>query len=143
MPIFRDLEGNFFDIPDEDLQKYRVEDEISEGTTLAGGEVEHPTAPQAAYNYQGAAYTWPPGAAAYNYGPPPSGSPAYNYQGAAYTWPPSSPTQAAYNYPGPAARMPQPQAAYNYPGPAARMPQPQAAYNYPGPAAQLPQPQAA
>ena len=70
MPLFRDLEGNFFDIPVEDLPKYRVEGEVPEGAQLAGGEVEGSQHPSA-YNYQA------PGAAAYNY-PGPGRAAAYN-----------------------------------------------------------------
>ena len=40
MAIFRDLDGNFFDIPDEDLERYRVEGELPEDAQLTGMEAD-------------------------------------------------------------------------------------------------------
>lgn len=105
MPTFRDHAGNFYDIPDDELKRYKVEGELPEGAKLSGGEI-----PSAAYNYAH------PGAAAYNYAHP--GAAAYNYaqQGA-----------AAYNYAqqGAAAYNYAPEAAYNYAHPGSGR-----AYNY-------------
>ncbi|HEX7318008.1 MAG TPA: hypothetical protein VF297_29155 [Pyrinomonadaceae bacterium] len=39
MALFRDMDGNFFRIPSEILEAYRVEGELPEGSTLAGEEV--------------------------------------------------------------------------------------------------------
>jgi hypothetical protein len=93
MPLFRDLEGNFFDIPVEDLPKYRVEGEVPEGAKLAGGEVEGSQHPSE-YHYH------VPGAAAYNY-PGPDRAAAYNWERGAAPAP-------GYNYQAPGA------AAYSY-----------------------------
>lgn len=155
MPLFRDVDGNFFDIPDEVLQKYRVEGELPEGALLSGGMVGQvggagyqslgasaSYSPHAAYSYaapegaayaasasmpsRGPAYNWP-GQAAYNYTMPSRG-PAYNYpDAAAYNYPHSVPSRGpAYNWPG--------QAAYNYAPPAYSYPeQGSATHNYPAP----------
>jgi len=40
MALFRDLDGNFFLIPAEVLEAYRVEGELPEGSELAGREAE-------------------------------------------------------------------------------------------------------
>lgn len=78
MPIFRDVEGNFYDISAEDLQNYRVEGELPEQAKLFGGLVTG-SSRQRTYNYEGAAtYNYEP-AAAYNY----EGAAAYNYEPAA------------------------------------------------------------
>jgi hypothetical protein len=53
VPIFRDLEGNIYDLPADLLAKHRVEGEVSEGTKLHGAEVE--AGPAAAPRY-----FWPP-----------------------------------------------------------------------------------
>src|SRR5689334_1598202 len=93
MTIFRDSDGNHYDIPAEELERFKVKGELPEGAQLGGGEVG-PAAhnyPAPAYNYAHAAYNWQH-PAAYNYQP----HAAYNY---------ASPGAAAYNYP---------QAAYNY-----------------------------
>lgn len=39
MALFRDMDGNFFRIPSEILEAYRVEGELPEGSALAGEEV--------------------------------------------------------------------------------------------------------
>jgi hypothetical protein len=53
MPIFRDLDGNFYDIPKDLLRKYRVEGELPESAKLQGAEVELPGGPR-----QPPAYFW-------------------------------------------------------------------------------------
>ena len=114
MPTFRDHEGNFYEIPHEELQKYRVKGELPEGKRLGGGEI-----PGVAYNYtHPAAYNYvPPGGALYNWVPdtlpqgiaPEAAARSYNY---------AHPGAAAYNYAHPGA------AAYNYVPPGG------AVYNY-------------
>lgn len=39
MALFRDMDGNFFQIPSEILEAYRMEGELPEGSALAGREV--------------------------------------------------------------------------------------------------------
>lgn len=39
MALFRDMDGNFFQVPSEILEAYRVEGELPEGSALAGEEV--------------------------------------------------------------------------------------------------------
>ncbi len=39
MALFRDMDGNFFQIPSKILEAYRVEGELPEGSALAGEEV--------------------------------------------------------------------------------------------------------
>ena len=39
MALFRDMDGNFFRIPSEVLEAYRVEGELPEGSALEGEEV--------------------------------------------------------------------------------------------------------
>jgi hypothetical protein len=54
MPIFRDLDGNFYDLPADVLAKYRVQGELTDDAKLQGAEVNGPAgirAPQ---------YFWPP-----------------------------------------------------------------------------------
>jgi hypothetical protein len=125
MTIFRDHEGNFYDVPDDELQRYRVQGDLPEGAQLAGDEVgdadqpaqaAHNYAAPVAHNYPAPAYNYQH-AAAYNYQPPAYNyqrAPAYNYQPPAYNYQ----RAAAYNYDPPAAGG----AAYNYqqstPGPA-------------------------
>jgi hypothetical protein len=130
MTTFRDQEGNFYQIPDDELQRYKVEGELPEGTDLAGGEVSgagaaaHNYPAPAAHNYPSPAYNYQH-PAAYNYA-----AAAYNYQhGAAYAWPaPGAAPAGAYNYPRPADNY-QGAPAYNY-----EQPTPGPAYNYePGP----------
>jgi hypothetical protein len=98
MPVFRDHDGNVYDIPNEALEKYKVKGELAEGKQLGGGEI-----PSAAYNYaHPAAYNYVPPGAAYNYVPDAGGAQAaraYNYVahgGRAYNYVP--PGGAVYNY---------------------------------------------
>lgn len=104
MPIFRDLDGNFYDIPKAVLHKYRVEGELPEGAKQHGAEVEAPSASRPAPAYfwdspaapQAPGYFWDPRAtprpSAYfwdtrvQHAPPPA---AYFYDSprpAAYFW---------------------------------------------------------
>lgn len=39
MALFRDHGGNLFQIPDEELDQYRLSDEVSEGAALSGSEI--------------------------------------------------------------------------------------------------------
>lgn len=65
MAIFRDLDGNFFDIPEEDLKRYRVEGELPENAELTGLEAESDGGetdqypPRAAAVQAGGRYYWP------------------------------------------------------------------------------------
>jgi hypothetical protein len=96
MPIFRDLDGNFYDIPKDLLRKYRVEGELPESAKLQGAEVDIQAGPQRAPQYFWDApstpqYFWDPRPA-----PRPSG----------YFWDPrvqQTPRAPAYFYDQPAA----------------------------------------
>lgn len=102
MPIFRDLDGNFYDIPKAVLHKYRVEGELPEGAKQQGAEVEaaQPSRPAPAYFWdapavpQAPAYFWDPRAtprpSAYFWDPRVQHAPPP----AAYFW--DSPRPAAY-----------------------------------------------
>lgn len=135
MPVFRDNEGNHFDIGDEDLKRFKVSGDLPEGTKLSGAQTEGPVAQKPGAPQ----YLWPPiellqsvvanivanvqqraaqPSAAYNY------APAYNYANAAggtgvgnsaaldprvYNWAPGEGPTRAYNYAGTGGG-----AAYNY-----------------------------
>jgi hypothetical protein len=63
MPIFRDLDGNFYDIPKDQLRKYRVEGELPESAKLQGAEVDIQAGPRKVPQYfwdapQAPAYFW-------------------------------------------------------------------------------------
>jgi uncharacterized protein (TIGR02466 family) len=137
MALFRDEEGNFFDIPNDVLEKYKVRGELKEGSQLSG----YATAPT--YNYEGgkAAYNYEGDKAAYNYE---GGRPSYNYEGAkpSYNY---EGDKAAYNYEGgkasynyeagrPSYNYEGDTAAYNYEGgkPSYNYEADKAAYNYEG-----------
>ncbi|HEY2739411.1 MAG TPA: hypothetical protein VGK45_13470 [Thermoanaerobaculia bacterium] len=127
MPLFRDIEGNFFDIPKDDLDRYRVERELSGDAEITGQEAGKPEEGSRNAGPAGKAYFWDQGrqgAAAYNYQ---GHAPAYNYEPAAYNYAPPGAhgSPAAYNY--------APPAAYNYEGGAAYNYAPPASYNYAGP----------
>jgi hypothetical protein len=101
MTIFRDNDGNHYDIPDEELARFQVKGELPEGAQLSGAEAAGPAYnyPAPAYNYAHPAYNWQQPAAAYNYQP----HAAYNYAqpqggGAAYNYPHAAYNYAAYNY---------------------------------------------
>jgi hypothetical protein len=51
MPIFRDLDGNFYDIPKDQLRKYRVEGELPESAKLQGAEVDIQAGPRKVPQY--------------------------------------------------------------------------------------------
>ncbi|MBP0022163.1 MAG: hypothetical protein J7647_31980, partial [Cyanobacteria bacterium SBLK] len=92
MPLFRDIQGNFYEIPDSLLKEYQLQEAPSRGGAIAQ---EVPVRAEASYNYA-------PPAAAYNYAPPANRAEAsYNY----------APPAAAYNYAPPANRA---EASYNY-----------------------------
>ena len=109
MPIFRDLEGNFYDIPFDVLSQYQVKGELPEGTKLEGSQVEQTQDQTADYTWnvvppeRGATYTWPPFEGkgyTWNVAPPGSGvAPG----GANYTWPPAPGQDYTWNVapPGP------------------------------------------
>jgi hypothetical protein len=63
MTIFRDHEGNFYSIPDEELQRYRVQGELPEDAQLSGSEVgEARPGSEIAYGYAGIiGHFYPPG----------------------------------------------------------------------------------
>jgi len=156
MPLFRDLDGNHYDIPDDDLKRYQVKGEVGEDAQLRGTQT---AAGPAGFDPGGPRYLWPPidvlhqvvanivsslntqrgGAAAldprvYNWAPdqfPPSPRP-YNYDlPRAYNYVPPR----AYNYASDARsyNYPDAQRSYNYPdtqGGAYNYPGQNAAYNY-------------
>ncbi|HWW61428.1 MAG TPA: hypothetical protein VN181_08685 [Thermoanaerobaculia bacterium] len=136
MPIFRDNEGNHFDIGDEELKRFKVSGDLPEGSKLSGAQTEAASAQK--LDPGAPRYLWPPiellhsvvanivanvqqraaQPSAYNYVPPAGGgvgnaAPAYNYAGGT-----SGPGNNAaldprvYNW-APGAG---PQRAYNYAG---------------------------
>jgi hypothetical protein len=48
MSLFRDQDGNLYEIPEGDLQRFRVEGEVPEGSELTGAELPEEAAPAAA-----------------------------------------------------------------------------------------------
>jgi uncharacterized protein (TIGR02466 family) len=111
MALFRDDEGNFFDIPNDVLDKYKVSGELQAGSQLTGYAAGRPAynyeGGKASYNYEGgkASYNYEGGKLAYNYE---EGAPAYNYEGGkpSYNY---EEAKLAYNYEGGTS-------AYNYEG---------------------------
>jgi hypothetical protein len=109
MPIFRDLDGNFYDIPKEQLRKYRVEGDLPDSAKQVGAEVDV-QAPSR--QVPGPAYFWDaPQAPAYFWDPRATPRPS------AYFWDPrvqqQGPRPAAYFYDHPG----QPQYFWDRPAP--------------------------
>jgi hypothetical protein len=116
MPIFRDLDGNFYDIPKEQLRKYKVEGELPDSAKQVGAEVD-----LQAGQRPGPAYFWDrPQAPAYFWDPRPSNyfwDPRVQQQGprpAAYFY--DHPGHSQYFWDRPAPARPEPVEA---PAPAA------------------------
>lgn len=84
MPFFRDMEGNQYEIPAEDLARYLLPDELPEHARLTGLEVP-PPAPAAPQPSPPPAprYAWQaisgPGGMEYRIVPPPAAPPAPAY----------------------------------------------------------------
>lgn len=154
MPVFRDHEGNHYDISSEDLARYKVSGDLPEGAKLGGVQTESGGGP-GRIDPGAARYYWPPIEllqsvvanlvnAAHNYpgtlqggarqayfwdspGARPQQAAAYNYaSGAAYNYASGGSGGAAYNYAGNSGVG---GAAYNYAGSGGGG---GAAYNYAG-----------
>jgi hypothetical protein len=98
MPIFRDLDGNFYDIPKEALRKYRVEGDLPDSAKQVGAEVDVQAGSR---QVPGPAYFWDaPQAPGYFWDPRATPRPS------AYFWDPrvqqQGPRPAAYFYDHPA-----------------------------------------
>ena len=58
MSLFRDQDGNLYDIPETELQRFRVEGEVAEGSALGGAELPGEPAPPADRPAPGLSYLY-------------------------------------------------------------------------------------